>query len=141
MAQAKALAELVRAARVDRDLGVVCFTGYRLERLRAPDAPAGAADLLDAIDVLIDGTYLAARNDGRGLRGSDNQRIHYLTDRYRDNGYDFTGRERDVDIVVTERAAFLVGVPTKRVLAAFENATDRLAASAASVGGVQTGET
>lgn len=41
MSQAAGLARLVRRARLLRDVSVVCFTGYRLERLRTrPPHPA-----------------------------------------------------------------------------------------------------
>lgn len=41
MSQAAGLARLVRRARLLRDISVVCFTGYRLERLRTrPPHPA-----------------------------------------------------------------------------------------------------
>ena len=37
-------------------------------------------ELLDRIDVLIDGEYKDSLNDGKSaLRGSTNQRIHYRT--------------------------------------------------------------
>jgi hypothetical protein len=42
MAQAAALAQMVRAARAVRELTVICFSGYRLARLRGANGPAGA---------------------------------------------------------------------------------------------------
>lgn len=78
MAQAAALAETVARARAERDLSVLCFTGYRLERLRRDPPDPGVARLLACVDVLVDGQYVAELNDGRGLRGSRNQRVHRL---------------------------------------------------------------
>lgn len=128
MSQAAGLARLVRRARQIRDVSVVCFTGHRLERLRtrppSPDVPG----LLAAVDVLIDGTYVAALNDGRGLRGSSNQRVHHLTPRLVDSGYDFEGRARDVEIAVDGREALLIGVPPRDFPAAFERAVDTVRA-------------
>lgn len=123
MAQAPALAALARHCRQLRDVTLICFTGYRLERLRGPHAPAGATDLLDQIDVLIDGLYVADRNDGLGLRGSANQRIHHLTDRLRDGGYDFEHRRRTAEVRVRARDVLLVGVPPPGLLAAIDEAT------------------
>jgi anaerobic ribonucleoside-triphosphate reductase activating protein len=117
MAQAAGLAELVRAARAARALSVICFTGFTLEALRRN--PATAA-LLGLVDVLIDGPYLRDRDDGKGLRGSDNQRVHHLTGRLRDSGYDFTGRGRSVEIRVRDRAAVLVGVPPHGLVETFD---------------------
>jgi anaerobic ribonucleoside-triphosphate reductase activating protein len=38
--------------------------------------------VLAALDVLVDGRYVAGERLAEGLRGSANQRIHLLTDRY-----------------------------------------------------------
>jgi len=61
-----------------RNLGVICFTGYRLAELRS--SPRAA--ILPFLDVLVDGPYVDELNDGMGLRGSSNQGIHFLTSRY-----------------------------------------------------------
>lgn len=56
--------------------GIQVFSGFLLEDLRGQ---AECAALLDRIDVLIDGAYIKEQNDGKAvLRGSLNQRIHYL---------------------------------------------------------------
>jgi len=66
---------------------------------------------LAEIDVLIDGPYVAALNDGRGLRGSSNQRIHFLTDRLRSCNYDFSDRPRQAEVRLRVNETVLVGVP------------------------------
>lgn len=81
MAQAVALADLVDSVRRMRDLSVFCYTGYTLEALRLGDS--GQRRLLERIDVLVDGPYIAERHTDRRWRGSENQRVHFLTDRYR----------------------------------------------------------
>lgn len=79
--QAGALAELVRLVRRQRDLGVIAYTGFTLEELAGvPDARA----LLACTDLLVDGAYVRELDDGRGVRGSANQRLLPLTDRYRE---------------------------------------------------------
>ncbi|MGW5881760.1 4Fe-4S single cluster domain-containing protein [Streptomyces koyangensis] len=128
MSQAAGLARLVRRARLLRDVSVVCFTGYRLERLRTRPPAPGVPELLAAVDVLIDGTYVAALDDGRGLRGSGNQRVHHLTGRLAECGYDFEGRPRDVEIAVDGPEALLVGVPPRGFPAAFTRAVDTVRA-------------
>ena len=56
--------------------GIQVFSGFLLEDLRGQ---AECAALLDRIDALIDGEYIKEQNDGKAvLRGSLNQRIHYL---------------------------------------------------------------
>ncbi|MFB8179630.1 4Fe-4S single cluster domain-containing protein [Streptomyces sp. NPDC055966] len=124
MAQAAGLAALVRAARARRDLSVICFTGHRLERLRARPPAPGVTELLGLVDVLIDGRYVAGLDDGKGLRGSSNQRVHHLTPRLSDCGYDFTEGPRTAEIALDGPAALLVGVPPAGLLAAFDSAVD-----------------
>ncbi|MFC9233413.1 4Fe-4S single cluster domain-containing protein [Streptomyces decoyicus] len=131
MRQAAGLAELVRRAREIRDVSVVCFTGHRLERLRTRPPSAGVAELLAAVDVLIDGLYVAGLNDGRGLRGSSNQRVHHLTPRLADSGYDFEHRARDAEIAVDGQEALLIGVPPSGFPAVFERAVGTVRARTA----------
>ncbi|MGC4950471.1 4Fe-4S single cluster domain-containing protein [Streptomyces sp. DT224] len=124
MAQAAGLAEVARRAREIRDVTVICFTGYRLERLRTRPPGPGVAALLAEVDVLVDGVYVAALDDGRGLRGSANQRVHHLTGRLADTGYDFEHRTRSAEIAVNGPEALLIGVPPPGLLDAFDLAVD-----------------
>lgn len=78
MEQARALACLLDRVRSRRDLGVVCFTGYRLEELRLEEHGA----LLSRVDLLIDGPYHLEQHADLLWRGSTNQRLHPLTSRY-----------------------------------------------------------
>ncbi|WP_346101291.1 4Fe-4S single cluster domain-containing protein [Nonomuraea maheshkhaliensis] len=118
MEQARGLAEVVRLARLVRDVTVICFTGHRLERLRTRPPATGVPDLLAGLDVLIDGRYVAARDDGRGLRGSANQRVHHLTGRLA--GHDFTGGARKAEVRVRDEEVLLVGVPPPGLLGALD---------------------
>ncbi|MDJ1185882.1 4Fe-4S single cluster domain-containing protein [Roseofilum casamattae] len=78
-AQAVALADL--AARVQKaGKTVVCWSGYRLEQLQEGEIP-GARDLLARIDLLIDGLFVEGLAGDEVLRGSRNQRLHFLSGR------------------------------------------------------------
>jgi anaerobic ribonucleoside-triphosphate reductase activating protein len=123
MLQAAGLAAVARLARRRRELSIICYTGFTLEQLRARPPGPGVEDLLGEIDVLIDGTYVAALNDRRGLRGSANQRVHHLTDRLR--GFDFERAPRRIEIHLRDDYALLVGIPTSEQLKAFEQAFER----------------
>ena len=81
MEQAGALRALVEGVRARAPrLSVVVFSGYEVAEIeRLPDGPA----VLASIDVLVDGRYVAGERLGRGLRGSANQHVRLLTDRYR----------------------------------------------------------
>jgi anaerobic ribonucleoside-triphosphate reductase activating protein len=119
MSQAAGLAEVIAIARRQRDLTLICFTGYRLAELRTRPPNPGVAKLLAQTDVLIDGRYVAARNDGRGLRGSDNQRIHLLTGRLADAAEELAQGQRRAEIRLSGPSALLVGVPGRGVAEAF----------------------
>ncbi len=73
------LAEVSRS----RGFGVMIFSGYTLEELQANPDPA-VARLLAATDLLVDGPFVREQPDTtRRWIGSTNQRIHFLTERYR----------------------------------------------------------
>jgi anaerobic ribonucleoside-triphosphate reductase activating protein len=78
MQQPDAALALLEAARA-LGLSTLMFSGYTLAEIRA--LPLGP-DVLARLDVLVDGRYVARERLGTGLRGSANQRIHLLTDRY-----------------------------------------------------------
>ncbi len=118
MAQAVALAQLARLARQRRELDIICFSGFTLEKLQASPPFPGIADLLSVIDVLVDGPYIARLNNNLGLRGSSNQRIHYLTPRLA--GIDLSAVPRTAEILIQDGQVMLVGVPPLGVRAALE---------------------
>ena len=122
MNQAAGLAEVIKLARRQRDLTLICFTGYTLAELETRPPDPCVAELLAQTDVLIDGRYVAARNDGLGLRGSSNQRVHFLTGRLEDAAAELTGGPRRTEIRIRDRSALLVGVPGHGVSAAFDQA-------------------
>jgi anaerobic ribonucleoside-triphosphate reductase activating protein len=72
---ARALLDAARAL----GLSTLAFSGYTLDEIRALP---GGPDVLARLDVLIDGRYVARDRLASGLRGSANQRIQLLTDRY-----------------------------------------------------------
>jgi anaerobic ribonucleoside-triphosphate reductase activating protein len=68
---------LVRALRARGCRHILAYSGYTYERLRRMASRHPAVDaILDAIDVLIDGPYVAALADSTGpWTGSGNQRV------------------------------------------------------------------
>lgn len=125
MLQAAGLAELARCARQQRELSLICFTGYTLEQLRGEPPGPGVAALLAQAEVLIDGQYVAAENNNRGLRGSANQHVHYLSDRLRGGDYDFEERARQAEIHISDGSALLAGVPPQGAVQAFRQAVGK----------------
>ncbi|MDR3575552.1 MAG: 4Fe-4S single cluster domain-containing protein [Anaerolineaceae bacterium] len=122
MKQAAGLAALAHIARQRRDLDIICFTGYRIEKLLAPPVDPGVQDLLSQVDVLIDGPYNARLNDNQGLRGSSNQRIHHLSLKLKE--IDFETGKRQVEMQVGEGQILMVGIPPKGMDIAFVNVVE-----------------
>jgi len=78
MQQPEAALALLQRARTS-GLSTLMFSGYTRAEIEAqPLGPSVLAEL----DVLVDGRYVAAERLATGLRGSANQRIQLLTDRY-----------------------------------------------------------
>lgn len=76
--QAEASLALLEAAR-GLGLSTLAFSGYSLDEIRQlPHGP----EVLARLDVIIDGRYVSTERLATGLRGSANQRIQLLTNRY-----------------------------------------------------------
>jgi anaerobic ribonucleoside-triphosphate reductase activating protein len=122
-AQATVLVKLIEQIRQSKDLGVIVYSGYTLKKLQhlAACQPDIAA-FLQVIDLLIDGQYITALNDGGSLRGSSNQQIHLLTKRYATVINDYYGQsKRPVEIHLTKDDIMLVGVPGEETLKKWQN--------------------
>jgi len=83
--QAPALASLARKLKA-AGLNVMSFTGFTLERLQSEYAPAGAQELIDQLDILIDGPFVEslAINDPTSVVSSTNQRVHIFNPAFQD---------------------------------------------------------
>ena len=79
LAQSMELLNLLSLVRRNRpDLSIILFTGFTLARIQQDTV---SLDTIKQVDVLIDGLYVDQLNDNKGLRGSTNQRFHFITDR------------------------------------------------------------
>jgi anaerobic ribonucleoside-triphosphate reductase activating protein len=77
--QRRALLPLLQRIKRETSLSALLLTGFDLAdvfRMRE------ARELLVCVDVLVAGRYEASRQLARGLRGSANQAVHRLTNRY-----------------------------------------------------------
>ena len=115
-----AMCEFLQLVRNDsRNLGIILFTGYRLEELEH----IGKMEVCRYIDVLIDGPYIEEQNNGHGLRGSSNQRIHFLTSRYKiiqDAFYKNNQRNLEFDIDI-DNNVIISGIPKRGFIKEFTN--------------------
>lgn len=78
-AQPDGLLSLVRALRKRNCPHIVCYSGYTFEALRDKALKCKSiGNVLDEIDILIDGAYIETLSTGAGLwTGSGNQRVIY----------------------------------------------------------------
>ena len=74
--QAPALAEVAKKVKA-AGLNVMSFTGFTLEQLQSKFAPPGSQDLLEQLDILIDGPYVEslAVNSPNSPVSSSNQQV------------------------------------------------------------------
>lgn len=108
-AHAAGAAALAAAAR-QRGLGVMVYSGYTLEQIRELPDPA-AADLLARTDLLVDGPYVRELPEARRRWvGSTNQRVHFLTARYRPDDPSWH-RRNTLEIRVDRGAVSVNGFP------------------------------
>ena len=109
-AHASAAAALAREA-TRLGLSVMVFSGFTLEQLRERTEP-GVAELLALTDILVDGPYNREKPDTeRRWIGSQNQRIHFFTDRYRFN--DQWRKKNTLEIRLVGSELSINGFPAK----------------------------
>lgn len=109
--QAEALVSLLSMVREYRpELTVLIFTGFNLENLDSPMA----RKVLEMTDVLIDGKYIDGLNDGIGLRGSSNQRIHFLSDRLTAYEEEMNKGKRSIEVSFHNKVIDIIGIPLKQ---------------------------
>ncbi len=114
--QSEALCTLIDKVRGQRpDTGVICYTGYTYEDIAADP-------LTGRIDLLIDGEYIEALDDGRPMRGSSNQRLIFLTDRYSENDLP---RSRQNRFIFTDKGFRMTGIPSDGAKALIDMLTDK----------------
>lgn len=123
-AQPKAVLALLKKLKetAQTDLDVMVYTGYTLQELVDKNEDAIHEILTNYVDILIDGRYVDRLNDGTcALRGSSNQKIWLLSDRYTENDLEASlerkeKKPRKVEVHYFEGSLVLVGIPEKREL-------------------------
>ena len=112
--QSEALCDLVKKIKSQRDLGVIVYTGFSYDKIK--DNP-----LTKLCDLIIDGEYVDELNDDLSLRGSSNQNIIPITDRYTkliEKYYGVQGRKTEMHF--DDSGVNLIGIPTKENLKLYQ---------------------
>ncbi|HEY9709010.1 MAG TPA: 4Fe-4S single cluster domain-containing protein [Oculatellaceae cyanobacterium] len=83
--QAPALTQLAKKLKA-AGLNVMSFSGFTLQELQSEDAPLGAQELLEQLDILVDGPFVEslALNSPDTLVSSRNQRVHVFNPALKD---------------------------------------------------------
>lgn len=66
---------------ITHGLSIVSYSGYTLEELQLLNDPH-VTEFLSQLDILIDGKFQERNKANLLWRGSDNQNVHFLTNRY-----------------------------------------------------------
>lgn len=93
--QRRGLLRLLKTAREDYGLSTVVYTGFTYEQLAASSI---SRTIFRYTDVLIDGRFEEAKKEPTMLaRGSTNQRLHFLSNRYKASDFIMQGK---VELIV-----------------------------------------
>lgn len=98
---------------------VMCFTGYKYEELLASTV---WHPVLHQIDLLIDGEYVEAENNGTLWRGSSNQKFFFLSEalmEYKGKIEQELGRALEFDLNINQTVD-ITGIPPKGFLDRFK---------------------
>lgn len=105
--QQPALCELIRKVKEQKNIGVIIYTGMKYDDIKD-------TDLAKQADLIIDGEYVEELNDDKSLRGSSNQNIICITERYKDIVPEYYGRQgRKIELIMAEGVTKMIGIPSK----------------------------
>ena len=112
--QAQELVKLIHEVKKIRDIGVILYSGFTIEELKDRSE---CEELLLCSDIIIDGRYIKELDDGRAYIGSSNQRLHLMTERYKNIAPEYySSYKRKAEIKIQQGKLTLTGVPSKETL-------------------------
>ena len=115
--QIDGLTELVSKVK-SKGLGVIVYTGYLYDDIKH-------LEVMRDIDILIDGPYIDELNmNNDAYRGSSNQRIIALSDRY--DLSEYQSHKRRAEITFDKDNIHLIGVPSREVLKVYYQMIEKL---------------
>lgn len=116
--QASKLTALLQNVKKRRpELTVIVYTGYTIKQLDSDIAKK----FIQYIDLLIDGPYVDELNDEKGLRGSSNQKLHFLTDRLCSHREELENGDRTNEIIIGKSGTHIIGIPRKDIKPSITN--------------------
>ena len=109
------LFSLLKELRQSSDLGVMIYTGYTYEELLDIHKNDDISEFFSMVDILVDGEYREELNTNSAFRGSDNQRIIFLSSEYESLKNEMLGsKNRKISFDILDSGdVFLIGIPPK----------------------------
>lgn len=101
---------------------ILLYTGFEYEEIEKSEK---YSPLLDYIDALIDGPYIESLNDNKALRGSSNQRIIFLNDKYKEEYLSYLLKPREIQVDPKESGFDLLGIVPKGFNEGFNRKMDK----------------
>lgn len=97
----------------EKKIGVMIYTGYCYDELKTlAENDHSIATLLARADVIVDGSYIESLDSGEAFRGSSNQRLIFLTDRYSERDI-IRDTRRAVTLEIDRDEMSMSGIPSE----------------------------
>ena len=102
---------LIKVIKENTDLDIIIYTGYKLNDL----IKKYGNEFCEYIDILIDGEYIEELDHGEELRGSSNQKIHFLSNKYKKAVLKLAeSQKREIQFdILGNNELFMIGIPPK----------------------------
>ena len=102
---------LIKVIKENTDLDIIIYTGYKLNDL----IKKYGNEFCEYIDILIDGEYIEELDHGEELRGSSNQKIHFLSNKYKKAVLKLEeSQKREIQFdILGNNELFMIGIPPK----------------------------
>lgn len=112
--QISPLLTLIKKIKKHTNLDIMIYSGYKIDEIK--NMGKEAREILKNIDLLIDGEYIENKNFNNAYRGSENQKIHALSKKYRPFLKRMTeAKNRNIEFIVKDDGdVFMVGIPAKK---------------------------
>lgn len=88
------------------NIGIIVYTGFCMDKIKRE-----FAGILKFADIIISGQYIEKYNNGKGLCGSTNQYVTFLSKRYQAEKEYFNSGERMLEIDVNTDSISFCGIP------------------------------
>lgn len=117
--QVKQLSELIRYISTNISEDILIYSGYTLRQLKKWQNPF-VEDILNNVAALVDGKYIEEKNDNSPLKGSSNQIVHILNEKYRSRYETILKGHRQVQTVTVQDTVLALGIPLKHTKSTFQ---------------------